>query len=82
MLSDYLRSATFFNTARYAEIAFVSTKVEKIDEQTMRVAGDLTMLGVTRPLTVDVEVRRQSAETACAGSTSRPTRRSIGSNSA
>ena len=62
LLSDYLRSETFFNTARYAEIAFVSTKVEKIGEQTVRVAGDLTMLGITRPLTVDVEVRRQGAK--------------------
>ena len=61
-LSDALRSAAFFDTARFAEIAFVSTKVEKIDEQTVRVAGDLTMLGVTRPLSVEVEVHRQSAE--------------------
>jgi polyisoprenoid-binding protein YceI len=61
VLSDALRGAAFFDTVRFAEIAFVSTKVEKIDEQTVRVAGELTMLGVTRPLSVDVEVHRQSA---------------------
>jgi len=60
-LSNALKSAAFFDTARFAEIAFVSTKVEKIDAQTVRVAGELTMLGVTRPLSVDVEVHRQSA---------------------
>ncbi len=62
LLSDALRSAAFFDASRYAEIAFVSTKVEKIDNQTVRVAGDLTMLGVTRPLSVDVEVRRQNGK--------------------
>ena len=61
-LSDALKSAAFFDTARFADIAFVSTKVEKIDEQTVRVAGELTMLGVTRPLSVDVEVHRLSTQ--------------------
>ena len=61
LLSDYLRGEPFFDTAHFAEIKFVSTKVEKIDEQTVRVAGELTMLGVTRPLSVDVEVHRQNA---------------------
>ena len=60
-LSNALKSAAFFDTARFAEIAFVSTKVEKIDAQTVRVAGELTMLGGYRPLSVDVEVHRQSA---------------------
>ena len=78
LLSDYLRSAAFFDTGRFAEIAFVSTKVDKIDEQTVRVAGDLTMLGVTRPVTVNVEVRRQGARR-MRNSTSKPTRPSIGS---
>ncbi len=57
--SDYLRSPAFLNAARFGEIAFSSTAVEKVDDHLVRVTGDLTMLGVTRPLTVDVEVRRQ-----------------------
>lgn len=55
--SDYLRSAAFLDCARFNEITFASTGVEKIDDRLVRVTGDLTMLGVTRPLTVDVEVR-------------------------
>jgi polyisoprenoid-binding protein YceI len=40
LLGDALRSAAFFDTARFAEIAFVSTKEEKIDAQTIRVASE------------------------------------------
>ncbi|WP_158817606.1 YceI family protein [Methylocapsa sp. S129] len=60
--SDYLRSAAFLNAARFKEIVFTSTAVEKIDEHEIRVTGDLTMLGVTMPLTVDVAVSRQTGQ--------------------
>ncbi len=56
--SDYLRGEAFLNAGRFNEITFSSRAVEKLDEHMVRVTGDLTMLGVTRPLTVDVEVRR------------------------
>jgi polyisoprenoid-binding protein YceI len=59
--SDYLRSDAFL-ASRFSEIVFSSTAVEKIDEHDIRITGDLTMLGVTRPLTVDVEVRRRTAQ--------------------
>jgi polyisoprenoid-binding protein YceI len=55
---DTLRSEAFLNVTRFPEIIFTSTNVEKIGEGAARVVGDLTMLGVTRPLTVDVDVRR------------------------
>jgi polyisoprenoid-binding protein YceI len=59
---DYLRSQAFLDADRFKEIAFTSTAVEKIDERQIRVTGDLTMLGVTRPLTVDVEVSRPTGQ--------------------
>jgi polyisoprenoid-binding protein YceI len=34
--------------------------VEKVDDHTVRVTGDLTLLGVTRPLSVEVAVKRES----------------------
>lgn len=58
--SDYLRGPAFLDAGRFGEIVFSSTAVEKVDDHLVRVTGDLTMLGVTRPLTVDVEVRRQA----------------------
>ena len=56
---DYVRSVAFLNAARYPTIDFVSNSVEKIDDHTVRVSGDLTLLGVTKPLTVNVAVRRE-----------------------
>ena len=44
-------------------MGFVSTSVEKRDEHLARVTGDLTMLGVTRPISLDVEVARELAAT-------------------
>ena len=62
-MNDYLRSEVFLNVARFPSMGFVSTSVEKRDEQHARVTGDLTMLGVTRPLSLDVEVARKLAGT-------------------
>lgn len=57
-VSDYLRSDALLNAASFKTIAFVSTSVTKVDERTIHVAGELTMLGVTRPLGVEVSVSR------------------------
>jgi polyisoprenoid-binding protein YceI len=60
-LDDYLRSEVFLNVARFPDMRFVSTSVEKREEDLARVTGDLTMLGVTRPVSLDVEVARKLA---------------------
>jgi polyisoprenoid-binding protein YceI len=57
---DYMRSAAFLDAAHYPSIDFVSKSVEKLGDHTVRVTGDLTLLGVTRPLSVDVEVQREA----------------------
>jgi len=62
-LDDYLRSEVFLNVVRFPSMGFVSTSVEKRDEHLARVTGDLTMLGVTRPISLDVEVARELAAT-------------------
>ena len=56
--SDYVKSAAFLDADRHPAIDFVSTSVERIDDKTVRVAGDLTLLGVTKPIRVDVAVKR------------------------
>ena len=56
---DYLRSVAFLDTGRFPSIDFVSNSVEKADDHTVRVSGRLTLLGVTRPLSVDVAVQRE-----------------------
>ena len=51
---EHLRSADFFDTAKFPTITFKSTKVEKAG-QNLKVTGDLTMHGVTKPVVLDVE---------------------------
>jgi polyisoprenoid-binding protein YceI len=60
--NEYVRGEALLNAARFPEIGFVATSVEKIDEHSVRVAGELTMLGVTRPLVVVVDVQRRQGE--------------------
>jgi hypothetical protein len=56
---DYLRSVAFLNAAHFPSMDFVSNSVEKVNDHTVRVTGELTLLGVTRPLSVDVAVQRE-----------------------
>ncbi len=52
---EHLRSADFFDAETYPEITFESTSINSIDEDTFEVTGDLTMHGVTNPITLAVE---------------------------
>jgi len=56
----HLRSAAFFGVKKYSTITFTSTNVEHVDGQNYRVTGNLTLHGVTRPITFDVAYRGQS----------------------
>ncbi len=51
----HLRSNDFFDMENHPEIRFVSTAVERVEADNYRVNGDLTIKGVTKPVTVDVE---------------------------
>ena len=51
---EHLRSKDFLNVKRFSEMTFVGTGAEKTGERQGRVTGDLTLLGQTRPLTLDV----------------------------
>jgi polyisoprenoid-binding protein YceI len=51
---DHLRNPDFFNARQFPKITFKSTRVRKINDTTVEVQGDLTMRGVTRPITARV----------------------------
>src|SRR5437016_10897225 len=51
----HLRSADFLDVTRYPTIAFRSTRIERADGGHWRVTGDLTLLGRTRPVLLDVD---------------------------
>ncbi len=51
----HLKSNDFFDMENHPQITFVSTAVEPLDAESYRVIGDLTIKGVTKPVTVDFE---------------------------
>jgi len=51
----HLHSVDFFDVARFPEITFVSTAVTPKGGNDFVVAGDLTIRGVTRPVSLDTE---------------------------
>ena len=52
---QHLRSADFFDVEKFPTISFSSTEVKQVGEGEYKVAGDLTMHGVTRPVVLTVE---------------------------
>jgi polyisoprenoid-binding protein YceI len=51
----HLKSNDFFDMENHPQITFSSTAVELVDAENLRVTGDLTIKGVTKPVTVDFE---------------------------
>ena len=49
-----LMSPDFLNVAEFPEMTFKSTAIAKTGDKTGKVTGDLTLLGVTKPVTMDV----------------------------
>jgi polyisoprenoid-binding protein YceI len=52
----HLRSADFFEVDKYPEISFNSTKIEQVDDETVKITGDLTMHGETHPIELKAEL--------------------------
>jgi polyisoprenoid-binding protein YceI len=50
----HLRSADFFAAENHPEIRFRSTELKRTGEDRFELAGELTIRGVTRPVTLDV----------------------------
>ena len=51
----HLRSNDFFAMDEYPEITFSATAVEHVDQANYKVTGDLTIKGITKPVTIDLE---------------------------
>jgi polyisoprenoid-binding protein YceI len=53
---NHLRSPEFFDVEKYPEITFKSRNVKQTGQQSGDVTGDLTMHGVTKPITLRVNL--------------------------
>lgn len=51
---EHLRSADFFDVAKYPTMTFVSKKVAKAGKDKLKITGDLTLHGVTKQVVLDV----------------------------
>jgi polyisoprenoid-binding protein YceI len=52
---DHLRSVDFFDVAKYPSLTFRSKRVEALGAENFNLTGDLTIHGVTKEVTFDVE---------------------------
>lgn len=71
---EHLRSPDFFNTAEFPQMTFKSTAVKFAGDNPDTVQGNLTLLGVTKPLTLKIirwkcgpDIRTQGKRYQCGG---------------
>lgn len=57
-LDEHLKKPDFFDAAKYPDITFKSTKVAKTGEKTFDISGDLTVHGVTKPVTLHARINK------------------------
>jgi len=50
----HLKSADFFDVEKFPTITFKSTSLEKTDKHKFKLTGNLTMHGITKPVTMDL----------------------------
>jgi len=54
MRDNDVRSDHFFDVAKYPQITFKSTSISKVEGKKYKLTGNLTMHGVTKPVTLDL----------------------------
>lgn len=54
---EHLRSADFFDAAKFPKLTFKSTSLKKLAGNKYKVNGNLTFHGVTKPITLDAVLR-------------------------
>ena len=52
-LDEHLKTEDFFNTTKFPTATFKATKIELTSNKAAKITGNLTLLGTTKPLTID-----------------------------
>lgn len=55
-IDRHLRNEDFFDVSQFPTLEFRSTSVEVVDEDNLRLVGELTMIGQTLPVSLDVAI--------------------------
>jgi polyisoprenoid-binding protein YceI len=53
--NEHLKTADFFDTTKYPEIMFESSKMEKIDNENFKLYGNFIIKGISKPVVLHVE---------------------------
>ena len=61
---EHLKSPDFFNVKEFPKLTFKSTKVEKTGDKSGKLHGELTLLGVTKPVVLDVTFNKDGVSPA------------------
>ena len=62
--SDMLKDADFFDVAKFPQMTYVSQKVTRTSDSALKVEGQVTLRGITRPMELDVEVTDRKPDAA------------------
>jgi polyisoprenoid-binding protein YceI len=57
-LDAHLKNPDFFDVEKHAEMVFTSTRVEKVADDRLTVHGDLSLLGKSLPVSLDVRINK------------------------
>ncbi|MCF8470064.1 MAG: YceI family protein [Parvibaculum sp.] len=58
---EHVRGPDFLDVETYPAMSFKSTRIERTGETTGKITGDLTMHGVTKPVTLDATLNSMGA---------------------
>jgi len=70
MRDNHLRSADFFEVEKYPTMTFKSNSIKKVSKDRYKLSGDLTLHGITKPVTMDLWYRGTNEDAKAKTSTS------------
>ncbi|MGS2723691.1 YceI family protein [Porticoccus sp. GXU_MW_L64] len=56
--TDHIKASDFLNAAQFPNITFASTEVKAVADNQLQITGDLTILGVSKPVTLQVTINK------------------------
>jgi polyisoprenoid-binding protein YceI len=54
--TSMLKDADFFDVQKFPEMTYVSRNIQRLNDSALKVEGDITLRGITRPMPLDVSV--------------------------
>ncbi len=60
--TEHLKSADFFDAAKFPDATFKSTRVQDMGKGKLKVTGNLTIKGITRPVVLEVTLNKAAVQ--------------------